>query len=230
METKPYASLGDALRDGSLYERAPVYLREQVLAAIREESRKKRRLEWPWTARAFGLPFVGGGVMGAALCSLVLMMVFWTPLAVRSDDVGQEVVASHVRALISSRPIDVISTDQHTVKPWFNGRIDYAPPVIDPREQGFPLVGGRLDYVDHRPVAVMVYRYLKHPIDLYVFPESTNKATSSPSAPTAMHVQSREGYSLVEWHQNGMTYWAISDASATYVKQFASAISEAAGH
>jgi anti-sigma factor RsiW len=106
------------------------------------------------------------------------------------------------------------------VKPWFNGRIDYAPPVVDPQAQGFPLVGGRLDYVDHRPVAVMIYRYLKHPIDLYVFPDTGARTAAS----TAMTTESSEGYSLIKWRQNGMVFWAITDASPVYLKRFADSI------
>jgi anti-sigma factor RsiW len=224
METRPDSSLAEKLRDGSLYERAPAHLRAQVLAKLAEETGKKRSFEVSWPGRMFGLPFLSGGVAGICVCSLAFMAFFFTQVPSRSGGVGQEIVASHVRALMSSRDIDVISTDQHTVKPWFNGRIDYAPPVVDPRAQGFPLVGGRLDYVDHRPVAVLVYRYLKHPIDLYVFPDNARKDAAKPASLTT---QENDGYTLVEWRQDGMVYWAISDASATYVKQFANAIKSA---
>jgi anti-sigma factor RsiW len=227
METRPDSSLAEKLRDGSLYERAPAHLRAQVLARLSEETDRKRSFKVSWPGRMFGMPFLpffSGGLAGICVCSLAFMAFFFTQVPSRSGNVGEEIVASHVRALISSRDIDVISTDQHTVKPWFNGRIDYAPPVVDPRAQGFPLVGGRLDYVDHRPVAVLVYRYLKHPIDLYVFPDSGRKDEGKP---TSLTTQSNHGYSLVEWHQDGMVYWAISDASATYVKQFANAIRSA---
>jgi anti-sigma factor RsiW len=222
METRPDSSLAEKLRDGSLYERAPAHLRAQILAKLSEETARKRPFRVSWPGLPF-LPFFGGGVAGICLCSLAFMAFLFTQAPSRSGNLGQEIVASHVRALMSSRDIDVISTDQHTVKPWFNGRIDYAPPVVDPRAQGFPLVGGRLDYVDHRPVAVLVYRYLKHPIDLYVFPD-TGKETAK-SAPVT--TQTNDGYSLVEWRQDGMVYWAISDASAPYIKQFANVIRSA---
>ncbi|CAN7279289.1 anti-sigma factor family protein [Caballeronia sp. 15711] len=225
METRSNLSsnvtLAEKLRDGSLYERAPESLRAQVQARLKAETAKKSPSPWNWSWHMSGLPFVGGGVAGIGLCSLVFLTLLWTQQPTRGGDLQQEIVSSHVRALISERPIDVVSTDQHTVKPWFNGRIDYAPPVVDPQAQGFPLVGGRLDYVDHRPVAVMIYRYLKHPIDLYVFPEDHGK--SGPSS-TPLTTQSNDGYSLVEWRQDGMVYWAISDASSVYVKRFAEAI------
>jgi anti-sigma factor RsiW len=219
METKSSSSLGETLRNGSLYERAPSHLRAEVLAQVRQAQEKKRRTGWHWPLRGAGLTFAGGGLAGIALCSLMFATVLWMQPVVRSHDVAQEIVASHVRALMSSRDIDVMSTDQHTVKPWFNGRIDYAPPVVDLAAQGFPLVGGRLDYVDHRAVAVMIYRYLKHPIDLYVFPDASGKAEAG-----TVKTQTEDGYSLVEWHKNGMTYWAISDASAEYLKRFVEAI------
>jgi anti-sigma factor RsiW len=227
METRPDSSLAEKLRDGSLYERAPAHLRAQVLAKLKEETDKEQRSKTSRRGRMIGLPslsllpFVSGGVAGICLCSLAFMTFFLTQAPSRSGNVEQEIVASHVRALISSRDIDVISTDQHTVKPWFNGRIDYAPPVVDPRAQGFPLVGGRLDYVDHRPVAVLVYRYLKHPIDLYVFPDKNGKDGVKA---TPLSTQTNDGYSLVEWRQDGMVYWAISDASVTYIKQFANIV------
>jgi anti-sigma factor RsiW len=226
METRPDSSLAEKLRDGSLYERAPAHLRAQVLAKLKEETDRQRPIKASWRGRMAGLPFLpffGGGAAGICLCSLAFVAFFFTQAPSQSGNLGQEIVASHVRALMSSRDIDVISTDQHTVKPWFNGRIDYAPPVVDPRAQGFPLVGGRLDYVDHRPVAVLVYRYLKHPIDLYVFPDTGKEAAK----PAPVTTQTNDGYSLVEWRQGGMVYWAISDASATYIKQFANVIRSA---
>ncbi|QIE28288.1 hypothetical protein SBC1_63920 (plasmid) [Caballeronia sp. SBC1] len=227
METRSNSSLAEKLRDGSLYERAPESLRAQVQARLKAETARKSPSLWPWNGswRMAGLPFIGGGIAGIGLCSLVFMTLLWTQQPSRGGDLQQEIVSSHVRALMSARTMDVLSSDQHTVKPWFNGRIDYAPPVVDPEAQGFPLVGGRLDYVDHRPVAVMIYRYLKHPIDLYVFPDDHGKSDGkSASSSTPLITQSDDGYSLVEWHQDGMVYWAISDASPVYIKRFAEAI------
>lgn len=123
-----------------------------------------------------------------------------------SSPFTDELVESHVRAQVSGRDIDVISTDRHTVKPWFNGRLDYSPPVEDLAASGFPLQGGRLDYLAHQRVAVLVYRYGKHVIDVYVFPQGG-------SGGIAPSTQGREGYSIAHWNAEGMTWWAISDAA-----------------
>ncbi|WP_025599708.1 anti-sigma factor family protein [Burkholderia sp. WSM2230] len=120
---------------------------------------------------------------------------------------ADELIASHVRAQVSGRDIDVISTDRHTVKPWFNGRLDYSPPVEDLAANGFSLEGGRLDYLAHRRVAVLVYRYRKHVIDVYVFPQTASAGSAAPAA------LAREGYSLAHWDAEGMTWWAITDAA-----------------
>jgi len=220
VETENNVSLAEKLRDGSLYERAPSSLHAQVRARLNEQHEKKRWFSLNWPMRSAGLLFAGGGIAGICACALVFfsMMFFQRPGG--TNGIEQEIVASHVRALMSARTMDVLSSDQHTVKPWFNGRIDYAPPVVDPQAQGFPLVGGRLDYVDHRPVAVMIYHYLKHPIDLYVFPDTAGHA----AVPAAMTTETSEGYSLIKWRQNGMVFWAITDASPVYLKRFADAV------
>ena len=125
----------------------------------------------------------------------------------RSRPFVDELVASHVRAQLSGRDIDVISTDQHTVKPWFNGRIDYAPPVEDLAASGFPLAGGRLDYIGHRRVAVLTYRHAKHVIDVYVLP------ADDPAAGKPGPAIIRDGYALARWSDSGMMWWAVTDAA-----------------
>ncbi|MFM0093531.1 anti-sigma factor [Paraburkholderia sediminicola] len=126
---------------------------------------------------------------------------------------ADELVESHVRAQMSGHDIDVISTDRHTVKPWFNGRIDYSPPVEDLAANGFPLEGGRLDYIAHQRVAVLVYRYQKHVIDVYVFPEARSADAGREAAAGPSTAQTREGYSLAHWNAQGMTWWAVTDAA-----------------
>jgi anti-sigma factor RsiW len=132
----------------------------------------------------------------------------------------QEIVSSHVRALLSQHPLDVVSTDRHTVKPWFNGRLDYAPPVVDLADKGFALAGGRLDYVGGRTVAVLVYRTDQHPIDLYVFP-ARDKASAAPT------ITGADGYAIARWRRNGMTYWAITDAEPSHLRVFVEALQAA---
>ncbi|WP_277183819.1 anti-sigma factor [Caballeronia sp. BR00000012568055] len=238
MENNDTASLATRLTDGSLYQRAPVHLHAQVLARVREEAKAQERAQerdrlperrasrgWGFSLAGPG-SFFGGAFAGATLSALVLGTILWfqaVPRVMPNSPVAQEIVSSHVRALLSDRAIDVISSDKHTVKPWFNGKIDYAPPVIDPAGPGFALVGGRLDYIDHRPVAVVVYRYLKHPIDVYVFPEhKTPQSKDGKNEPLV--TQSDDGYALAKWNHDGMTFWAVTDASGSVLRQFAQAI------
>ncbi|WP_322020841.1 MULTISPECIES: zf-HC2 domain-containing protein [unclassified Burkholderia] len=134
-----------------------------------------------------------------------------------TDQTVDELVASHVRAGLSARDIDVISTDRHTVKPWFNGRLDYAPPVEDLSASGFPLAGGRLDYVGRRRVAVLVYRYRQHVIDVYVQPAGVGRK----AAPYATVSQ---GYALDRWEAAGMTWWAVTDAEPSALAAFRTAL------
>lgn len=159
---------------------------------------------------AVGVPANGlAWLTGAALilCALSVVTVLHLRQPAADEAFIDEIVASHVRAQISGRDLDVISTDRHTVKPWFNGRIDYAPPVEDFAAQGFPLVGGRLDYVGRERVAVLVYRYRKHVIDVYVFPPGSTGPMTDATAP-----RTSDGYALARWQAAGMTWWAVTDA------------------
>lgn len=137
--------------------------------------------------------------------------------------VGEQVLASHVRAQLSGRPEDVASSDRHTVKPWFAGRLDYSPPVVDLAAQGFPLRGGRLDYVGGRPVAALVYQAGNHLVSVLVWPagpEAAAAAASAPAGPTGpagpagdIAAATRRGFQLRCWTQAGMTWWAVSEVA-----------------
>jgi anti-sigma factor RsiW len=128
-----------------------------------------------------------------------------------------EIASSHIRSLLADHLLDVPSSDQHTVKPWFAGKIEYSPPVKDLAAQGFRLAGGRLDYVNNRNVAVLIYNYNKHVISLLVWPVSGKP-------PSGESVFTREGYNIVRWADNGMTYWAVSDAETDVLRKFCDAI------
>ena len=189
--------------------KAPAGLEARCRAALprREQPRPEARpaANWWWLkwSMAFG---------GTAIAAVLLTLATFTPP--ESARLAQEVSASHVRSLMAGHLMDVASTDQHTVKPWFDGKLDFAPPVVDLASDGFPLVGGRLDYLDDRPVAALVYQRQKHFINLFVWPSS-----GAHSSDTKSFV--RNGYHLVHWHQGGMTCWAVSDLNAEELGSFA---------
>ena len=155
-----------------------------------------------------------------AIAAVALLAVLTTGLVRRAADssrdqmITQEIVADHVRSLMANHLTDVTSTDQHTVKPWFNGKLDFAPPVNDFAAEGFPLIGGRLDYLEGRPVAALVYLRKLHTINLFVWTASEKYAEK----PTR---QTRQGYNMLSWARDGMTYCAISDLGADELEVFA---------
>jgi len=139
----------------------------------------------------------------------------WPPRA--ATDLSEQVVSSHVRSLLAGHPADVISTDQHTVKPWFTGKLDYSPTVVDFAGKGFPLVGGRLDYLGNHPVAALIYRADRHVINVFTWPAAYTPDGSGPE-PAASE---RQGFHLLHWTRDGMTYWAVSDAGDERLRQLA---------
>jgi len=137
-------------------------------------------------------------------------------IVLRSDDEQRllsEVVTAHLRSLQAGHLTDVISTDQHTVKPWFNGRLDVAPPVVDLTAQGFTLIGGRLDYVDARPIGAIIYRRRAHVINLFV-------ARTASTEPRATKMQTFQGFNVRSWSEGGLNYWAVSDLAADELAEF----------
>jgi anti-sigma factor RsiW len=128
--------------------------------------------------------------------------------------VADSLVSDHIRALMAPEPVDVVSSDRHTVKPWFNGRIPNSPRVVDLAKENFPLIGGRVDVLGQTPVSTLVYRHAKHLISLTAVPaEGGFKLDRSP--------RSINGYNVVHWVENGVSYWAISDLEAKELEDFA---------
>ena len=159
----------------------------------------------------------GTGLGAAATAVLAIAMgVGWmSMLPSRDDRLADDAVVNHVRSLQGNHAVDVASLDQHTVKPWFNGKLDYAAPVRDLAGDGFPLIGGRLDYFDGRPVAVLLYRHNLHTINVFVLPAKDGQGAASTRA------LNRRGFAIERWTKDGMAYWAVSDADAVTVAQLA---------
>jgi anti-sigma factor RsiW len=209
-----HQALKAAMSDGSLYYKAPAELRKIIQSAVRKSSKSDtpfRSVLWPWAAIAAALILAAIGAWG-------IMRVLSASSAPASLE--QEVLASHVRSLMASHLVDVPSSDKHTVKPWFDGKLDFSPSVVDLADQGFPLIGGRLDYLDGRPVAALVYQRNKHFINLFVWPstEAWNESTDT-----------LQGYNLIHWAKAGMTYWAVSDVTVSDLQQFAQLVQQGTG-
>ena len=185
------------------YYSAPDRLRARVLAQSTRSTSVRRVL--PWAAAAVLVLSVGTG------------MTLWRSAANHGDAIADELVNSHVRSLMANHLFDVQSTDLHTVKPWFLGKLDFSPPVVDLASNGFPLVGGRLDYVGGRPVAALVYQRRRHAINVFVAPVG-----GDPSAQDL--VLTVRGFNLRHWIQNGMSFWAVSDLNSAELGEFTSAL------
>ena len=197
--------LREALRSGLAYHRAPAPLRERVRRDARRAVRVAPRTPRPalerWLALAASVLVVAGVAWLAVL-----------PSAARRDATTREAIADHVRSLMASHLTDVASTDRHTVKPWFAGRLDYSPPVADFAAEGFPLIGGRLDVLGGRPVAALVYRRRQHVINAFVWPESHA---------TALRATEERGWHVVSLARDGMAWRLVSDLNGDELSGFA---------
>ena len=190
--------------------RAPDHLRAQIVDTIARESTTDAARDTSAKTSRTGfslLQFVKQWSFVPSFAALAAsLFIVLAPLK-ESASIQDEIVASHVRSLLANHLTDVATSDQHTVKPWFNGKIDFSPPVVDLAAYGFPLVGGRVDYIGGRVVAALVYRRNGHVINIFAWPGG-NSATTIPA---------KEGYNLVSWTEDGLNFWAVSDVATSEI-------------
>ncbi|GEN98175.1 membrane protein [Novosphingobium sediminis] len=191
------------LRGSGLRGTAPARLRHRIEALAGEAALPARQPPRPGI-----MPWLGGGAIGALAASLALLLAVPQP---PEANLADELVSSQIRSLQSGHLVDVETSDRHTVKPWFNGRIDFSPPVVDLAPQGFPLVGGRLDVLEGRTVATLVYRRRLHTINLFIRPQPTGRRDAA---------LARQGYAIEKWSAGGLEYWAVSDIPAGELSNF----------
>jgi mycothiol system anti-sigma-R factor len=223
-----HTALAHAISRGAPYYKAPTELRQRVQSSLRDAAgvrvsrgatrenhamlaspRAERRLvlpeiPWNWLALA-----------AAIILAAIIASSFLPRLRPRTSDqlLATQLIASHVRSLMANHLTDIGSSDQHTVKPWLDTKLDFAPPVADLSSEGFPLIGGRLDYLDNRPVAALVYERRKHFINLFVWPAASDEAK-------ALKTITRQGYQLLHWADSDFNYWAVSDVNVNDLQLF----------
>jgi anti-sigma factor RsiW len=197
-------TLRAAIKQRATYFQAPSDLESRIRAALPKETDAQpgRAKQGPRYWGSWNWMNVGSVL--ASLVALIWSAGLYLATPSPNQHLAEEVVSSHVRSMMVNHIADVASSDRHTVKPWFNGKLDFSPIVNDLSTQGFPLIGGRLDYLDHRSVAALVYRHRLHLINVYIWPAAKERQT-------AIQTASIQGYHLVHWSEEGMRYWLISD-------------------
>jgi anti-sigma factor RsiW len=200
--SEEYRDFGAKLR-AVAYQTVPPGFEGKVLARLAADPRPDRDRSWPrprlWMAQAAALVIVAG------LSSLISWQLGES--RARHNMLERDVVSAHARSLLQESPVQVASSQSHTVKPWFNGRIEFAPSVKDLTDRGFPLVGGRVDFVGGQRAATLVYKRRLHVINVFIWPA----AADANAVPVATAIQ---GYNAISWTTGGLTYWAISDLNA----------------
>ncbi|HYK10856.1 MAG TPA: hypothetical protein VEV39_08660 [Gemmatimonadales bacterium] len=179
---------------------APDGLRERVRLALRAEAQRPKP--------SYGVPLA----MAAALVFAISGTWYLTSRTNERAELAQQVLASHLRSLQPGHLVDVQSTNTHNVKPWFNGKVNFSPPVTDPEPDSVPLIGGRLDYMHGRTVAALVYQRRLHVINVFVWPEGGTEALGE---------RTENGYNELYWRKNGWEVWVVSDLNAAELKRFA---------
>jgi mycothiol system anti-sigma-R factor len=221
-------AMAHAISQAAPYYKAPLELRERIQVSLREAigaptsrgaagegplpvrrpepAPRNVFFEMPWNWLALAAAIVLAAIIGATLLPQLRQ-----PGA--DQFLATQLIASHVRSLMANHLTDVASSDQHTVKPWLDVKLDFAAPVVDLSGDGFPLIGGRLDYLDNHSVAALVYQRRKHFINLFIWP-------TTPADSKEQKMVEREGYHLVHWDDADFTYWAVSDVSVGDLQSF----------
>ncbi len=204
-------SLRIEIQQSNLYEHASPELRYKVRKQISQETGKGRMTAGLSWKRWFLVPAFGTLATAAALITIMLFVLPYR----KQSTLTAELVDAHVRSLQPGHLFDVQSTDQHTVKPWFDGKIDFIPPVTDYSAQGFPLVGGRLDVIDGHNVAALVYGRRKHFINIFIWPNREKESVTESAG-------SRQGYNWLAWQSSDMQFYLVSDAALVDLRELKS--------
>jgi anti-sigma factor RsiW len=214
-----FRAMHQAMGGGTLKEATPVHLRSRVEALLAVPAGRVisiRSIFKPTRRSFFGGFAMGSAVSAAVAASLVLTVIRGN----QEQAVADDVVSAHIRSLQPGHLMDVATSDRHTVKPWFNGRVDVAPPVIDLTAESFTLLGGRLDYIDSEPVAAIVYQRRKHVINVFV-------AQHLGARHARTVAESIQGYNVRHWSQDGLDFWAVSDLAGGELDEFVQKIARA---
>jgi mycothiol system anti-sigma-R factor len=219
------SALARAIGQAAPYYKAPSELRERIQSSLREESgvefaqsvpwRNKRSVRGDSRSTFAEMPWNWLALAAALILAAIIAANLVPRLQPPGNDqlLATQLIASHARSLMANHLTDVASSDQHTVKPWLDTKLDFAPPVVDLGNDGFPLFGGRLDYLVNRPVAALIYQRRKHFINLFVWPVESGTVRSDKA-------MTRQGYQLVHWSDSDFNYWAVSDVSMDDLQTF----------
>jgi anti-sigma factor RsiW len=218
-------ALRSALRDPELYARPSTDFVKRLEASVRLAAKEEARSRRPSWAEWLGIGSLRIGSVGwapaaAALVIVTTVVALFVMTRLRSSHeqvIASAVLAGHIRSLQAEHLVDVPSSDRHTVKPWFQGKLDFSPPVPDLSEMNWKLIGGRLDYVDGRPVAVLIYQRRMHNINVFVWPNHD-------SADSTIKEEDAQGYQILHWNGAEMTYWVVSDLNRDELLDLARAL------
>jgi anti-sigma factor RsiW len=213
-------ALRSALRDPDMYARPSADFSKRIEAAVRraaKEEARSHRSAWFDSLRLGSLGWVPVAAVLVVMATIGAFLVMNGGRSSHQELIASAVLAGHIRSLQPGHLIDVPSSDRHTVKPWFQGRLDFSPPVPDLSELGWTLIGGRLDYVDAQPVAAIVYQRRMHNINVFLWPDRG-------SADDTIRQQDAQGYQILHWNGAEMTYWVVSDLNNAELLEFAQAL------